>query len=120
MRGDRSFSVQGFSERIDHAPPEGITDRDLRDLAGALDLVAFLDALIFPEDHDADVVRLEIKDEPHGSLMKGDEFAGHDLVEAVNAGDAVTDLQYVADRLHFKFGLVFLDLFFDRLRDFFG
>ncbi len=63
---------------------------------------------------------LEIQHHAGGPVMKNHEFAGHGLFESVDACDSVADLKDVTDRLELDPGLVFSDLFFDDLRDFFG
>ena len=46
---------------------------------------------VVAEEHDADVVFLEVQREAGDVVRELDELAGHDLFQAVDAGDAVAD-----------------------------
>ena len=111
----------GLPRAVDDAPEEAAADGDVDDVAGAGDGVALADAGVVAEDDDADVVGLEVEghafDAGGGEL---DEFAGHDVLEAEDAGDAVADGENLAG-----FGDVLLsiergDLFLEDFRDFGG
>ena len=52
---------------------------------------------VVAEDHDADVVGFEVERHAANAAGKLDHFAGLDVVEAVDAGDAVADRQHLAD-----------------------
>src|ERR1700741_3930764 len=58
---DRPLAVDRIAERIDHAAEQALADRHVHDGAGALDGLALLDVALAAEDHDADVVGLEIE-----------------------------------------------------------
>ena len=60
-RCDRAFAVERVAERIDHAAEQALADRHVDDRARALDRVAFLDVAVVAEDHDADIVGLEVE-----------------------------------------------------------
>jgi len=76
---------------------EAAPDRHVDDGAGALHRVALADAGVLAEDHDADIVALEVERHALDAVLKLDHLAGLDLVEAVDAGDAVADRQHLAD-----------------------
>ena len=52
---------------------------------------------VVAEDHDADIVGLEVEGHALDAAGELDHLAGLDLVEAVDAGDAVADRQHLAD-----------------------
>ena len=89
------------------------------DLLRPLDVVAFLDAAVVAEDHDADIVALEVQ--RHAAHAGGGELhhlAGLHAVEAVHAGDTVAHRQHLADVGDFGFGAEVLDLLLQDLGDF--
>ena len=94
---DRALAVDRVAERIDDAAEQALADRHVDDGAGALDGLAFLDVAVGAEDHDADIVALEIQRHAFDAVRELDHLAGLDLVEAVDAGDAVADRQHLAD-----------------------
>ena len=94
---DRALAVDRIAERVDHAAEQALADRRVHDGAGALDGLAFLDLAVVAEDHDADVVGFEVQRHAAHAVLELDHFAGLDVVEAVDAGDAVADGQHLAD-----------------------
>ena len=65
-------------------------------------------------------MRFKIKHQARRPIMECDELTGHHFVETVHAGDAISYLKDITHGLHFELGLIFLDLFLNGLRDFFG
>jgi hypothetical protein len=91
---DRALAVDRVAQRVDDAAQQALADGHVHDRAGALDGVAFLDLGVRAEDHDADVVGFEVERHALHAVGEFDHFAGLDLVQAVDAGDAVTDRQH--------------------------
>src|SRR5712675_1459302 len=96
-RLDRALAVDRIAERIDHAAEQALANRGIDDGAGALDGLTFHDLAVGAEDHDADVVGLKVERHAAGAVLELDHLAGLDVVEAVDAGDAVTDGQHLSD-----------------------
>src|SRR6267378_3259038 len=94
---DRPLAVDRITERIDHAAEQALADRRIDDGAGALDGLAFLDLAVGAEDHDADVVGFQVQRHAAGAVLELDHLAGLDVVEAVDAGNAVADGQHLSD-----------------------
>ena len=95
--GQRALAVDRIAERVDDAAEQAAADRHVDDGAGALDGVAFADAAVVAEDDDADIVGFEVERHALHAVRELDHLAGLDLVEAVDAGDAVADRQHLAD-----------------------
>ncbi len=72
--------------------------------------VAFLDVAVVAEDHDADIVDLEVQRHAARAVGEFDHLAGLDLVEPIDAGDTVTDGKHLADFGDFGFLPEILDL----------
>jgi hypothetical protein len=75
---------------------------------------------VVAEDHDADIVGFEVERHALDAAGELDHLAGLDVVEAVDAGDAVTDRQHLADFGDLGLGAEIGDLVLDDLRDFCG
>src|SRR5476651_436758 len=94
---DRALAVDWIAERIDHAAEQALAHRRIDDGAGALDGLAFLDLAVGAEDHDADIVGLEVERHAAGAVLELDHFARLDVVETIDAGNAVADGQHLSD-----------------------
>src|SRR5690606_27729951 len=117
---DRALAVDRVAERVDHAAEQTLADRHVDDRAGPLDGVAFLDFGVRAEDHHADVVGLEVERHALNAVGELDHLAGLNLVEAVDARDAVTDRKHAADFRDLRLGAEVGDLVLDDLGDFCG
>src|SRR5579862_1433271 len=120
LGGDRSLAVQGLAEGVHDAAQHFRADGHLDDLSGALGDIAFLDARGGAPDDAPDRILFEVQRHAEDAAGELDEFSGHDLVEAVDARDAVSHRQDHAHRLHLEIGVVALDFLLDDGADFFG
>ena len=94
---DVALAVERVAERVDDAAEQRLADRDLEQLAGALDRVALDDLLPVAEEHGADVVGLEVQREAGDAVRELEHLERHAVLEAVDARDAVGDRQDGAD-----------------------
>ncbi len=117
---DRALAVDRIAERVDHAAEQALADRHVDDRAGALDGLAFLDLAVVAEDHDADIVDLEVERHAAHAVLELDHLAGLDVVEAVDAGDAVADREHLADLGDLGLLAEILDLLLEDRGDFCG
>jgi hypothetical protein len=117
---DRALAVDRVAERVDDAAEQAAAHRHVDDRAGPLDGVALADGAVVAEDHGADIVCLEVQRHALDAARELDHLAGLDVVEAVDAGNAVADRQHGADLGHLGVGAEIGDLVPDDLRDFCG
>ena len=119
-RLDRALAVDRVAERVDDAAEQRLADRNVDDGAGALDGRAFGNLGVRAEDHDADIVGLEVERHALGAVVELDHLAGLDVVEAVDARDSVADREHGADFGDLRIGVEIRDLVADDAGDFSG
>ena len=102
--GDVTLAVDRLTEGVDHPAQHRVAHGHSSDFAGGLDGAALLDAATLAHQHHADVVVFEVEGDALGAVLELHQLTGHHLLQAVDAGDAVADLQHgsdVADRNRF-------------------
>ncbi len=115
--GDGALVVDGQSQRVDHASDHGVAHRHAQNLAGALYLLAFLEFGIVAQDNGANLVFLKRKRKTRDVVREAEQFAGHDLIEPVDAGDAVAQGRNGADFVDLHLRIVVRDLLAKKLRN---
>ena len=88
---DRSLAVDWIAERVNDAAEQAFANRHFDDRARALDGLPFLDFAIAAENNDADIVTFEIERHAAHAALEFDHLAGLDIVEPIDARDAVAD-----------------------------
>jgi hypothetical protein len=96
-RVDVALAVERVAERVHDAAQQRLADRDLEQSARALDRVALGDLLPVAEQHDADVVGLEVQREADHVVRQLEHLERHAVLEAVDARNAVAHRQHGAD-----------------------
>ena len=117
---DRPAAVQRIAQRVDHAAQHGVAHRHAQQPAGAADLVALLDREVVAQDDHAHRVLFEVEGQAEDVAGKLDHLAGHDAGQAVDAGDAVADLDHPADLADVDAGLELLNFLLDYGSDLVG
>ncbi len=117
---DRALAVDRVAETVDDAAEQALADGDVHDRAGPLHGRTLGDRGVRAEDHDADIVGLEVQRHALDAARELDHLAGLDVVEAVDAGDAVADAQHGADLGDLGLGAEAGDLVLDDLGNFSG
>ncbi len=116
--GNGALIVNGLAERIYDAADERFTHGDAENLPGTLDLVAFANLGVLAHQHGADLVFFEVHGESRDAVGELDEFAGHNLVETMQAGDAVTQRDNRAHLVDADLRVVICNLLLQELRYF--
>ena len=85
------LSSMGMPSALTTRPIMAVAHGDGENFAGALDLVAFAELGVLAEDDGADLVFFKREGEARDAVREGEQFAGHHLVESVQAGNAVAE-----------------------------
>ena len=116
---DGTLAVHRLAEGIDDTTDQGLAHRHLGDALGPGDGIAFLDLGVVAQEHRAHVVGLEVEHEAEDAAGELEQLAGERLLEPVDAGDAVADLDHAPGFLEVDLGLEALELALDDLADLF-
>src|SRR5262249_22451218 len=119
-RFDRALAVDRVAERVDHTAEQALADRNVDDRARAFDGLPFLDLAVLAEDHDADIVDLEVERHPADAVLELDHFAGLNVVESVDPIAAVADRETPPDLGDLRVWAEVVDLLFENCRNFGG
>ena len=117
---DRPLAVEWVAERVDDATEHALADRDAHHLAGTPDRLPLLDELPLAEERDPDVVLLEVERDPDDAVLELEPLERDAVLEAVDARDAVADLQHRADLGQVGLDVVLLDPGLEDRGDLFG
>ncbi len=96
---DLAEPVDRAAQRIDHPAEEAVPDRDREDLAGAADLLAFLDVFGLAEDDAADLGDVKVQRQAQHAAMELQQLIGHDVRKTLDPRDAVAGDDDPADLL---------------------
>ena len=94
---DGTFAVERLAERVHHAADQGLTHGDGHDGVGALDGIALSNLGVFAEKHGAHLIFFQVQRDAEDAVGEGEHLAGHNFIEAVDAGDSVADRDDRAD-----------------------
>ncbi len=112
-RLDRALPVQRTTKRVHHAADQGFPTRHAEQPPGRADFLGLLDAQVIAQHHRTDGVLFEVEHHAGGPAGELEHLARHGLVQPVDAGHAVADLEHLADLGDVELGLVAGDLLFD-------
>ena len=115
---DGALIVDGHAECVDHATDQAGAHGHRENFAGALDLFAFLELGVVAKNDGAYLILFKREGEAGDAVREAEQLAGHDFVEAVDAGDAVTERGDGADFIDLDLGVVVRDLLAKELRNF--
>ena len=120
---DFTLAVDRHAERVHDAAEKTLAGRNLHDAARGTDLVILLDCGDVTEKNGADFVLFEVLSQAVYGLTVGsnelEKLASHRVLQTVDAGDAVADLDDGADfagiNAHFKGGQLLTQRFVNGL-----
>ena len=119
-RRDRPLAVERVAEGVDDAAEQPLADRHAHHRAGAAHGLALLDVVPFAEERDADVVLLEVEGDADDAVLELEPLERDAVLEAVDAGDAVADLEHGPDLGEIGLDVVLLDPLLQDRGDLFG
>ena len=90
-RLDGAFAVDGLSQRVDDTTDQAVSHRNFEKGTQTLDAHPLTDIGVFSEDDDPDTGLLQVQDLPPCTVFEFDHFTGHDVAQAVDRRDPVTD-----------------------------
>ncbi len=96
-RLDLAEPVERVPERVDDAAEQAFPDWNAHHLASAAHGLALGHVLPLAEERGADVVLLEVERDPDDAVLELQALERHAVLEPVDAGDAVADLEDGAD-----------------------
>src|SRR5215203_4406891 len=96
-RLDWRAAVERVAERVDNASEQLLADGDARHGSAPPHGLAFLDLLPLAEQRCADVVLLQIERDPGDAVLELEQLERQAVLEPVDPGDAIADLQDGAD-----------------------
>ncbi len=109
----RALAVDRIAEGVDDPAEETASNWNIDNRVGAFDGVAFTDMAVVAKHDDADIVVFEIEGQAPLAVRELDHLAGLDLVEAIDAGDAVADRQHLTDLRDIRLAAEIGDLLFE-------
>ena len=108
---ERALAVNRVAKRVDNAAKQALADGGIHNRGCPAHNVAFLDGAVIAEDHDTDIVALEVQGHALDATFELDHLAGLHFVKTVDARDAVTNGQDAPDLGHLGIAAEIGDLF---------
>ena len=117
---DGAQTVDRCAQCIDRAADQGITDADICRTSGTANDRTFVQAGLGAEQDNTHAVALQIEHDAACTGVKLDQLAIYRLVQAVNRGDTVTDLQHNTGLAALGSCIIRLDFFLQNRDNLFG
>jgi len=95
-----SFAVNGFGKAVNHTSHQFASYGHVHNRSGTLDSGSLEDFTIITEDHNTDVVGIEVKGHTLNATREFNHFACFAVAKAVHTGDTVTNGKYLADLIN--------------------
>ena len=112
---DGTFAVEWVTESVDNTSEKLWADWHIDDSTGSPDNIAFFDVLIFTEHDDTDVVGLQVQGHTFDARVEFYHLFGLDVFETVDAGNTITNSEYLTGFLEIDLGLFAEDSLFEEV-----
>mmetsp|Transcript_17526 Transcript_17526/g.50909 ORF Transcript_17526/g.50909 Transcript_17526/m.50909 type:complete len:599 (-) Transcript_17526:209-2005(-) len=102
LAGDGALAVDSVAQGVDHAAEHAHPHRHVNDGARALDGIALLNLAVVAEDHNTDVVVLQVERHTLDAAVELNHLSSLHLVEAVHARNTVSNGEHLANLGHLR------------------
>mmetsp|Transcript_17320 Transcript_17320/g.24659 ORF Transcript_17320/g.24659 Transcript_17320/m.24659 type:complete len:292 (+) Transcript_17320:580-1455(+) len=89
-----STSINGLTNSVDNTSKKLLTNRNIHNSSSTLDGVSLKNITIVTEDHNSDVVLLQVKGHTAETAGEDNHLSGLDIGKTVNTGDTVSNGNY--------------------------
>ncbi len=96
-RFDRTFTINRVAKAINDTAQQALANACLDNRACPLDRITFTDITVGTKNHDTDVIGFKVEGQPFNAAREFDHFTGLNIVQTINAGNAVTDGKHLAN-----------------------
>ena len=117
---ERTLTVYGGSNTVNNAAFHFRTNRNLGNLAGSFDDVAFLNSCNISKNSATNVILLQVQGEAKNSTWELEKLHGHAVLNSMDTGNTVTNRNDCSSFTQINFSLILFDLALDNLTDFFS
>src|SRR5579883_410850 len=91
---NRPLAIDWSAQRIHNTADQGFSHRNRDDPPGAFHRVTLFDVAVIAKQHNANLIFFQIEGDANGLWSKFDKLARHDILQAVNACNTVTNADY--------------------------
>ena len=117
--GQRTLAVNRIAKAIHNATQQALAHGHVHNVTGTADCVAFLHRKVGAENHDADIVGFKVQRHAlHAGSWEIHQLTRHDILQPINAGDAIAYGQHGANFSDIRFGIKASDLLLEDFRNF--
>ena len=116
---ERTLAINWVAEAIHNATQQALAHGHVHNVTGTADRIAFLNRKVGAENHDADIVGFKVQRHAlHAGGWKIHQLTCHDILQPINAGDAIADTQHSANLSNIRFSVKASDLLLEDFRNF--
>merc|ERR1712066_938523 len=91
LAGDGTLAINGISKSVNNTAKDLSANGDIHDSSSPLDNISLLDELVITEDHNTNIVGLQVESHTLQSGAELHHLLGLDVLEAIDTGNTVTN-----------------------------